>query len=173
MTKIPTDFEKQTLQHLYLSYRNLLNTNISTEIRIQKSFEEILYGFIGEDSWRPSHITPNAISEAITGSYKNLQRAHGILPTRMDRKIRTMSILKGPEQSFDSWFKFYTDNDSTILVTKKEHSSNNKFTTDQLIEIPQNLKLFGSVGFSFNFRPKHELSWLKSQLQNTQNQVIS
>jgi hypothetical protein len=162
IVKIPTEIEKENLQKLYLACRGLLQTKIAKDIRIQKSLEETMYGFLGEDSWRPTHITKAAINEILNGSYRNVQRAHGILENKLDRYTRTMSILNGDEKSFDEWYSFYIQHDATVLITRKEHSYNIKFTKEELIEIPQELNLFGSVGFSFRFRKGNELKWVKS-----------
>lgn len=162
--KFPTEFEKENLQRLYIACRSLLIAKIGTNISVQKSFEEMLYGYLGEDSWRPTHITNDALKELSNCSTKNVQRAHGILQDRLDRYERTMSILKNNEKSFDEWWDIYIKNDATILLTRKEHSLNMKFLKEKLIEIPQNLNLFGSSGFSFKFRKRNELSWIKSEL---------
>jgi len=161
--KVPSEIEKENLQRLYLACRGLLQAKIAKDIRIQKSLEETMYGFLGEDSWRPTHITRTAIIEILNGSYRNVQRAHGILNDRLDRYTRTMTILNGDEKSFDEWYDFYVKNDATILITRKEHAYNVKFIEEELIKIPQELDLFGSVGFSFRFRKGNELAWVKTQ----------
>lgn len=163
--KLPSEIEKENLQRLYTACRGLLQAKIAKDIRIQKSLEETMYGFLGEDSWRPTHITKAALHEALNGSHRNIQRAHGILDDRLDRYKRTMFILNGDEKPFDEWYKFYIENDATILITRKEHSYNIKFTREELIEIPQHLELFGSVGFSFRFRKGSELKWIKSVIE--------
>lgn len=80
----------------------------------------------------------------------------------MDRNERTLMLLCGPELEFDSWWKIWTENDATVLVTREEHIVNEKFTADDVIAIPADLNLFGTGGFSFKFRKKSELSWLKT-----------
>ena len=157
----PTKLEKEKLQNLYKACRGLLEAGIGTQVSVQKSFEEMLYGFLGEDSWRPTHITWDAIKEGCKGSSKNLQRAHGILADRLDRYERTMIILRGDEKPFNEWWKFYVQNDATVLITRKEHASGKKFESKDLIEIPIIRRLFGSSGFSFKFRKKAEVAWLK------------
>lgn len=163
--KIPNEAEKEALQRLYFACRALLRENIMKDIRVQKSFEEVMIGFLGEDAWRPTHITRNALNELSNKSHKNVQRAHGILDNRMDRYKRTMLILNGEEKPFDEWYKFYVENDVTILITRKEHAYNVKFTEHELIKIPDELSLFGSTGFSFRFKKGAELDWVKSTLK--------
>lgn len=170
--KIPTEVEKEALQRLYFACRALLRENIMKDIRVQKSFEEVMIGFLGEDAWRPTHITRAALNELSNKSHKNVQRAHGILEDRMDRYKRTMLILSGDEKHFDEWYKFYVENDVTILITRKEHAYNVKFTKQELIEIPQSLNLFGSTGFSFRFKKGSELDWVKTTLKEIKHDAV-
>lgn len=158
--KKPTKSEKQNLQKLYLACRGLLTAGVGTPICVQKSFEEMLYGYLGEDSWRPTHITYKAALEGLNGTVRNLQRAHGIIEGRLDRYDRTMKILGGDEKSFDEWWQFYVENDATVILTRKEHGAGTRFTRSELIEVPASKNLFGSRGFSFKFRKKNEVAWL-------------
>lgn len=164
--KTPNKREVESLQKLYLACRGLLRAGIGTEVSVQKSFEEMLYGFLGEDSWRPTHITPEAAREGVNGSHRNIQRAHGVLTGRLDRYDRTMNILRGDEKSFEEWWKMYVENDATILLTRKEHGSGKRFTEGELITIPPGLNLFGSRGFSFKFRKKKEVAWLRTVIRD-------
>lgn len=162
--KLPNDHEKESLQKLYAACRGLLSAGVGTDICIQKSFEEMMYGFLGEDSWRPTHITPAAAREGIESGCRGIQRAHGILSGRLDRYERTMNILRGDEKSFDEWWIMYIENDATVLLTRKEHGSGAVFTEGDLIPIPQDLNLFGSRGFSFKFRKQREVAWLRKAM---------
>ena len=158
----PTTVEKEKLQKFYLASRNLLQDSIVPEICVQRAFEEAIAGFLGEDNWRPTHISKAAVSEIVEGSYKNVQRAHGVVGDRLDRYDRTLEVLKGDMMEFDDWWAFWKEHDSTVLITKAEHSSNLKFSFDELIPLPdKGLGMFVNSGFSFKLRKKVELKWLK------------
>jgi hypothetical protein len=165
----PTKNEKQALQELYVACRALLKGEVSGKIFVQKSFEEMMYGFLGEYAWRPTHASLEALKEVAQGNCKNVQRAHGIVENRLDRYDRTMKILLDEEQPFDSWWTFYRIHDSTILITKNEHSTCKKFKLDELIELPNpESGMFVSSGFSFRMRKKLEVQWAKLTLEKLQ-----
>lgn len=153
---------KKKLQQFYVSCRDLISSNIVPDICVQRSFDEVICGHRGEDSWRPSHITHEAARRLAEGNTQGIQRAHGIMEGRMDRNERTMMLLTGSELEFDAWWKIWTEHDATVLVTREEHITNQKFGHDDVISIPTELNLFGTGGFSFKFRKKSEISWLKS-----------
>jgi hypothetical protein len=164
----PTKSEKEKLQRFYLASRSLIQDNIVPDVCVQRSFEEAIAGFQGEDVWRPTHISILACDEAVNGSIKNIQRAHGVVGDRLDRYDRTLTILKGEEQDFDSWWKFWREHDATVLITKKEHSSNVRFAYDDLIPLPDpSLRMFVRSGFSFKMRKKFEIKWIQTVLEET------
>lgn len=154
--------EQQRLHQFYLASRDLICSNIVPKISVQRSFDGVLEGFRREDSWRPSHVTYAAAARLVTGNTNGIQRAHGIMQGRMDRYERTMLILTGPEQDFDDWWGIWTSNDATVLVTREEHIVNRKLGPEEVVPIPPELNLFGTGGFSFKFRKKYELAWLKT-----------
>lgn len=162
----PTQFEKESFQQFYVSCRRLLSQNVVSKISAQKAFEEAIHGFTRENSWRPTHISLAAAKEAVIGNSKNIQRAHGVLKDRMDRYDRTISLLEGYEQPFDSWWKFYIHHDATVMITREEHGLGKTFNAEELIELPPtHLGMFVSSGFSFKMRKKMEIAWLRVKLQ--------
>ena len=122
-------------------------------------------GFLLEDNWRPTHISMDALSEIVNGSHTNIQRAHGVVGDRIDRFVRTITILTDEEKPFDEWWKFYKAHDETVLITKDEHASNKRFSFEELVEIPKHEMIFTRSGFSFKFTKKRELAWSKSTLE--------
>lgn len=118
-----------------------------------------------EETWRPTHISFSALQEIVNGTHTNIQRAHGVVGDRLDRYDRTISVLSGHEKKFDEWWEFYKNHDTTVLITKIEHSLDKKFTFEELVPLPQETDLFKRGGFSFRFRKKHELKWAKSTLE--------
>ncbi len=165
MTTI-TDRKKCLLQEHYLNLRKMLTAGFPRR-GVQKSFEELVYSVVGKDSWRPTHISEAALEEYVNGSSRNVQRAHGAVGDRLDRYERTMNLLGAyPEQEFEAWWKYFTDHDKTVLITRKEHGSGKRFLWDDLIPLPDWKEgLFENSGFSVKIRKKTEGVWL----QNTYN----
>ena len=158
----PTETEKETLQRFYEASRTLLSRGIVPPVCVQRSFEEAIAGFSGDDTWRPTHVSRKAVVEAVEGSLKNLQRAHGVVGDRMDRYDRTLQILTGEERKFDEWWPFWREHDATVLITRAEHGMNVRFTYDELIAVPSRpTDMFVRAGFAFKVRKKVELAWLR------------
>ena len=164
MTAIdPTQDEKEKLQEFYQSTRKLLASGVVPPWAAQRGFDETLGGFLGDLTWRPTHISWDALEELISGNTRNVQRAHGI-GGRLDRYDRTSRLLTGPEQQFDEWWSFYLEHDATVLITKSEHNSGKKFSLSALVALPpQPNGMFIRAGFSFKVRKKVEIAWLKSE----------
>jgi hypothetical protein len=81
---------------------------------------------------------------------------------RLDRHKRTENILTGKEQSFDKWFKFFVDNDKTVLITRKEHNEKIEFKYEDLVPLPEwSEGLFENSGFSVRIRKGKECEWLR------------
>ena len=153
----------ELLHDHYLTMRNMIRAGFPRR-GVQKSFEELVYSVMGKNSWRPTHISKLALSECVNGSTRNIQRAHGILSDRMDRMDRTMNILTGSLMPFEVWWRFFTQHDKTILVTRKEHSSGQQFKKSDLIDLPSwEEDMFYNSGFSVKIRKKTEGMWLKEK----------
>jgi len=161
----PTELEKERIQNFYLACRHLLDGGTIPAICVQRSFEEAMSGFMMEETWRPTHISQEALSEVVHGTHTNIQRAHGVVGDRLDRYDRTIEVLSGPEKKFDEWWEFYRKHDSTVLITKTEHAVDKRFSFEDLVPLPVETDLFKRGGFSFRFRKKHELKWAKSELE--------
>ena len=154
--------QKQSLQEFYLSCRHLMATGLSSEHFVKRAFEEMIAGVRLHEAWRPTHISRDAAIEAVLGRRSNIQRAHGVLPGRLDRHQRTLALLRGEEKPFDEWWAFFCLHDSTVLLTKREHSDG---TTSDLIELPDpGAGMFASYGFKVRMRQTVEVAWLKSAL---------
>ena len=158
----PSTLRAQLLHKHYKNIREMHNAGFPRR-GVQKSFEELVYSVLGKDSWRPTHISARAIEEYCTGESKNIQRAHGVVPGRLDRIDRTMQMLSGPEEDFEVWWTFFTKHDKTVLITRKEHSSGVAYSYEDLIPLPdwQN-GMFENSGFSVKLRKKTEGVWLQN-----------
>lgn len=159
----PTQIEKEKLHTFYLASRALLESGVVPPLAVQRGFDETMVGYLAVDTWRPTHISWDAAEEILNGDSRNVQRAHGLCG-RLNRYDRTIAVLTGPEQTFDEWWSFYAEHDTTVLITKKEHSSGKQFVFSELIELPQPPKgMFLRAGFSFKVRKKVEMVWLKAE----------
>ena len=135
-------------------------------ISVQKSFEEMLSGYLGKNAWRPTHASWQAAQELVTGSVKSVQRAHGVIHGRLERRPRTLQIFSSPEQTFDQWWDFYKKHDVTVMITKTEHNSNTMYLEDNLIKLPPwDLGMFESAGFNLRIRKSVEVEWMKKILK--------
>jgi hypothetical protein len=156
-----TEEIKSALHEHYKTMRKMHLIGLPSRC-IQKSFEELIYGVMRRDSWRPTHISSLAIEEILVGNKRNVQRAHGVMNDRLDRHKRTENILTGKEQSFDKWFKFFVDNDKTVLITRKEHNEKIEFKYEDLVPLPEwSEGLFENSGFSVRIRKGKECEWLR------------
>lgn len=132
---------------------------------VQRSFESAIGGFQGDDVWRSTHITHQAVQAIADGNYRIVQRAHGVLGDRLDRYDRTITVLTEPVKPFQEWWSFWQHHDETVLATKSEHGSGVKFSEEDLIVVPRDSrKLFASSGFSFRVRKRVEVEWARSML---------
>ena len=138
-------------------------------ISVQKSFEEMLSGYLGKNAWRPTHASWQAARDLAAGSIKSVQRAHGVLHGRLERRPRTLQIFSSPEQPFDEWWDFYKKHDVTVMITRAEHNSNTMYTEDQLIKLPTwDQGMFESAGFNLRIRKSVEVEWMKKILGPTE-----
>ena len=157
---------KELLHGHYLNLRELLAKGVPRR-GVQKSFEELVYSIVGKDSWRPTHISVEAIHEYVNGSSRNIQRAHGVLGDRLDRYTRTMQLLEGEPLDFDVWWNYFIEHDKTVLITRKEHGAGTMYTESDLVELPQwSEGMFENSGFSVKIRKRTEGIWLHDAYKN-------
>jgi len=162
---LPEEIQDLLHDH-YLNLRKMLTAGVPRR-GVQKSFEELVYSVVGKNSWRPTHISPEAIKEYVEGNPRNLQRAHGVLGERMDRYTRTLSLLEGKVQTFAEWWDFFIKHDKTVLITRKEHGSGKSFDKQDLIQLPEWVEgMFENSGFSVRIRKKTEGIWIKNCYNN-------
>ena len=151
---------KNGLHDHYLHCRKLLQCGFGV-FYTTRIFENIFYDMtIFDNSWRSTHISEAAIKKLLSNkgsAIKGVQRCHGIIDDRLDRLVRTRTLLEGSEQPFDEWYKYYRKHDLTILLTKKEHQSE-KF--GKLYVVPEELNLFQASGFGFKKRKSVECVWM-------------
>lgn len=162
----PTQIEKVNLQNFYLSARSLLSSGIVTTWGMQRSFEEMMCGYLGGLTWQPTHTSREAVKAIAENRKRDLQRAHGIIEGKFDRYTRTMQLLQGEELSFDGWYRFYLEHDASVLLTREEHNTKKKFTIEELVELPPKSEgYFSMSGFTFSMRKKVEIAWAHEKLK--------
>lgn len=157
-----TPLEREKLHGFYLATRELLASGVVTHAAAQRSFEEMMAGFLRDRTWRCTHISPAAARDIAAGRHRNVQRAHGI-GGRLDRYDRTVKLLTSDVQDFDAWWSFYLEHDATVLITREEHNRNVDFDLQALVTVPEGL--FPSSGFSYKVRKKMEVAWLTNQFK--------
>ena len=157
------------LHEHYLHCRKLLGRGFGV-FYTTRIFENIFYDMtVFENSWRSTHISKAAIKKLLSNkgsSISGVQRCHGLIDNRLDRLVRTRTLLEGPELPFDEWYGYYRKHDLTILLTKGEHKSE-KFS--RLYEIPENLNLFQASGFGFKKRKSVECVWMNKAIGEKTN----
>ena len=162
------DNTQRALQSFYVSIRELSSLGFPRR-GLQKAFEELVYSFIKKDSWRPTHITKEALRSYVEGTDLRLQRAHGSFRDRMDRFERTMEIIEGDERTFSEWWSFFLYHDKTVLMTRREHGSGIKPSLSDLIPTPDvPTGMFENAGFKAKIRKKIELEWMKKVYDDLQ-----
>ena len=165
MTLLPPLPLRPLLHSHYLNMRALWRCPDMPRRGVQKGFEELLYSVLGPDSWRPTHISPAAVRALLADWPRRgslVQRAHGVLPGRVDRNVRTAGILEGPELPFEAWWGGFVRGDSTVLITREEHSGGRAMSAADLIPLPSPSEgLFVSAGFGVSLRRGREGEWLK------------
>lgn len=131
---------------------------------VQKSFEELLYGVLGPDAWRSTHMSEGAIRavvESWDGRAKLINRAHGVLPGSVDRHVRTAALMEGPEEGLDVWWDRFVQGDVTVLITRGEH--NRSLPLSPLVPVPPGL--FMNAGFGAAMSLGREGVWLSGQYE--------
>ena len=151
-----------SLQKWYISCREMYQSGNFNLGAVQLSFEVLALSVLGKDTWRPTHITREAINSYLKGNHKDVQRAHGALEGRIDRHLRAKIILEGPELEFESWWKIASENDKTVLVTKAEHGTRKIFKVEEVFALPDWSKcMFDCPGKSIRLRKGTEMKWLR------------
>lgn len=157
--------QKKALHEAYKSFRSLLGSGFPRR-GVQRSFEELVYSVIGKESWRPTHITQQALKEYVEETNKKIQRAHGTYRDRMDRFDRTLALLEGEEKEFNAWWEFFMYHDKTVLMTRKEHGSGKNPLESDLVPTPDlSLGYFENSGFNVKIRKKIEAVWMKEKYE--------
>jgi hypothetical protein len=155
---------KGGLHDHYLHCRKLLKTGFGV-FYTTRIFENIFYDMtVFDNSWESTHISEDAIKRLLSNpgsTITGVQRCHGIVNGRLDRLVRTRTLLEGHEQPFNEWYHYYRKHDLTVLLTKEEHRSEKP---GKLHVIPAPLKLFQASGFGFKKRKRIECVWMKKIL---------
>jgi hypothetical protein len=116
-----------------------------------------------EDHWQVIGITENALRVFSEHNFKRVSRM-GINRSHLVDRVKTYTtMLEGPLMELDDWWKFYRDNDTTILATSSENMSNG---FSKVYDIDPALGLFKSHGFAWRHKDP-EIQFLKETLDKT------
>lgn len=151
----------------YLNMRALWRCPDMPRRGVQGAFESVVYGALGADAWRPTHISPAAV-RAVLGDWPRrgslIQRAHGVVPGRVDRNVRCAQMMEGGELPLDEWWDLFVRGDSTVLITRAEHRGGRAMDESDLILLPPpDEGLFRSSGFGVAMSARREGVWLRAQ----------
>ena len=154
---------KEALHTFYLNMRKLADAGVPRR-GLQRSFEELVYSVVGKESWRPTHITKDALKEYVEGTNKKIQRSHGSFGDRLERFDRTLQLLEGKERKFNDWWGFFMYHDRTVLMTRKEHGAGENPKRENLVKTPDfSMGYFENSGFNARIRKKVEVVWMQSK----------
>lgn len=112
---------------------------------------------LNEDHWQVIGITEKALDVFVENNFKRVSRM-GINRSHLVDRHKTYTImLDGDLMSLDEWWKFYRQNDKTILATSAENTTNNFSRT---FEVDPALGLFKQKGFAWSHK-KPEIEFLQ------------
>ena len=165
---VPDQQTQELLQTWYATCRKVAASGKFSMNSARIGFDSIAFSALGRDVWRPTHITEDAVRVYLGAGRRNtVQRAHGALEGRLDRKERTERILLGPEMEFAEWWDFIREHDKTVLVTKNEHFRQRRvFKESDLIPLPPwSEGMFDNAGKNVRIRVRKEIAWLRKIAQ--------
>jgi hypothetical protein len=133
----------------------LLLKKMSIPLKVKKyMLKEFLE--VTESPWKVIGVSKQALIALKQNGYKNsgikLQRAH-----INDRDVWYNELLSKAFIDYNEWYKFYQDNDKTILALSSE---NKNIRNVQYFPIDTNLNLFKSTRISWTHK-KAEKDYLK------------
>lgn len=112
------------------------------------------------DTWQVIGITEDALRVFAEHDFKKVSRMGINRSHLVDRHKTYTTMLDGPLMECDEWWKFYRDNDNTILATSSENMTN---TFGKIYDVDTSLGLFKSRGFAWKHN-KEEIKFLKETL---------
>lgn len=150
----------------YLNMRALWGMGDMPRRGVQHGFEGVVYGVLGKRAWRPTHISPAGVRAVLDDWPRRgsvVQRAHGVLPGRVDRSVRMEVLMVGAELRFEEWWRLFVEGDSTVLITRGEHVPGRVKSEGDLIRLPPPEEgLFLSSGFGVAMSARREGVWLRA-----------
>lgn len=141
----------------------LLLKKMSIDLKVKKyMLKEFLE--VTESPWRVIGVSKEALTALKQNTYKKkgikLQRAH-----INDRDVWYNELFNRSFVDCNEWYKFYQDNDKTILALSSE---NKNIRNVQYFPVDPNLNLFKSTRISWS-HSKPEIDFLKNLV--TQNGI--
>jgi len=115
-----------------------------------------------DNVWRVIGITENALKVFIDNDFNKIKRMGINRSHRVDRIKTYTHMFKNVEQNADLWWKYFIDNDDTILATSSENMSS-QFS--RVIHFNNDVFLFKNSGFTWAYRIK-EKEFLRELVRN-------
>jgi hypothetical protein len=148
---------KKVLYAGFLKIREIEGLPIQTKHRML--WEMLGMNGQNKDFWRVVGITELAYTKIVENDYKlpkgtghnKINRSH-----INDRMATSKVMLEGPLMDIDTWWKFYKNNDVTVLATATENKSKEK----EVIKYKVPSGLFETQGFAARVGPE-EVEFLK------------
>ncbi len=162
MSFMPSELQKKVRYKIYLAvfdaYEvNAMRLNIATAT---------MTNALGFEMWTwhvtsISHDALNAISNA-GGKMPSpsLVRAHNA------NRIDTWRIMLEKKFEYEEFWDFFLARDKVSLVTRQEHGTGK---ISELVNIPEDMDLFRSVGYAARIRKKIEGVWVQETLKKLES----
>lgn len=146
---------KEALYHDFLLIRQMKATT-SKKVRM---FSELLAEH--PDHWQVIGITEEALKVFANHDFKRVSRMGLNRSHLVDRHKTYTTMIEGPLMDLEEWYRFYRENDLTIIATSSENISGN---FSKVYHVDPSLNLFKSSGFSWRHK-KDEIEFLKETYQ--------
>ena len=99
-----------------------------------------------EDNWIVTGVTKEALKVFEQHNFRKVSRMGINRSHLVDRHVTYTTMLEGPEMTAEEWWKFYRDNDKTVLATSSENMTN---TFSHAYTVDPELGLFRTSGFAW------------------------
>jgi hypothetical protein len=130
-------------EQFYQDFLAIRNMNSPTNKKV-RMLGEMLGSY--ENFWQITGITLEALKKFKENDFKRKSRMGINRSHKVDRHKTYTTMLEGPIMDCDTWWKFYTENDKTVLATSSENNTN---TFSKIFPIKKQDNLFKSTGFAW------------------------
>lgn len=132
-----------TPQDYYADFMAIRGMRSPTNRRV-RMLTELLGSYA--DNWIVTGVTVEALKVFEQHDFRRVSRMGINRSHLVDRHKTYTQMIDGPEMTADEWWKFYRENDKTILATSSENMSN---AFSDVHSIDTELGLFRTSGFTW------------------------